>query len=277
MSCVYAMKYPQHIDHLLLISPVGVPRKPHDYEFDMSQFSWKQRMFFSTFRYFWEKNVTPHDIVRYAGPKGPDIVKRVVETRLGLSDSDPLKLLLADYLYHTLHDNGSGEYALNKILEIGVWARKPLYGRISHLKQFQVNLHDYVLPNEEEKKNDEDDDQNYLKRNPRARPQFKGFQHDKENSDSEIDASAVLEQFKNDEFPVNSNMKVDFIYGTYDWMVPSNGLKIKKKEKIKCNVYIVQDCGHQLILENSKGFCRNFSQKLLSEDKNIINCQRMQK
>jgi len=105
-----------------------------------------------------------------------------------------------------------------------------------------------------EKKNDEEDDQNYLKKNPRARPRFKRFQQDKENSDSEIDASAVLEQFKNDEPVVNTNLKVDFMYGQYDWMEPSNAFKIKKKEKIKCNVYIVQDCGHQLILENSKGF-----------------------
>jgi len=189
------------------------------------------------------------------------MVKRVVERRLGLDDTNPLKQLLTDYLYHTLHDNGSGEYALNKILEPGVWARKPLYKRISVLKQYQDdvnNEHENVDANDQmdDEKNDNNGSTQPVinNRTQYQRPNIPGFQVDND-SESEIDTAVVLQEFKENEPKINSNLKIDFIYGaTNDWMKLENAEKIKKKEKIKCDIYTVKNAGHQLILENPKDF-----------------------
>ena len=66
------------------------------------------------------------------------------------------------------------------------------------------------------------------------------------DNESEIDADAAL----------NDNLKIDFIYGDSDWMVPTHAIKLKHSGVVKCNVYINKHCGHQLILENRKGFGR---------------------
>ena len=65
-----------------------------------------------------------------------------------------------------------------------------------------------------------------------------------ENSESEIDVNHVL----------NPSMKLDFIYGETDWMTSAHAVKLKQEGVVKCEVYINNDCGHQLILENSEGF-----------------------
>ena len=50
---VYAMRYPQHIEHLVLISPVGVPCRPADADEALKNYSWKVRTMFKTFRHLW--------------------------------------------------------------------------------------------------------------------------------------------------------------------------------------------------------------------------------
>ena len=47
---------------------------------------------------------------------------------------------------------------------------------------------------------------------------------------------------------------VDFIYGVHDWMDSSNAIKLKENGILDCNVHIVPESGHQLPLENAKGF-----------------------
>merc|ERR1711879_72234 len=66
----------------------------------------------------------------------------------------------------------------------------------------------------------------------------------KGDEESEIDADAVL----------NENLKIDFIYGETDWMTSAHACKLKRENAIKCDVFINENCGHQLILENYQGF-----------------------
>merc|ERR1711933_176724 len=91
-------------------------------------------------------------------------------------------------------------------------------------KEMKV-MDEQSVEEEEEKKNDDDDEED-------------------SDSESEIDADAAL----------NDNLKIDFIYGDADWMVPANAVKLKRESTIQCHVYLNGNCGHQLILENSKGF-----------------------
>ena len=124
--CVlYALKYPQYIDHLVLISPVGIPEKPEEYDRGIAGnrniplwIRWMIRFFTK----LWEYGYCPSDILRMLGPKGQDFLRWVIEKRLFRlngddEDTKTLKNLLGEYLYHILAMNGagSGEYALNKV------------------------------------------------------------------------------------------------------------------------------------------------------------------
>lgn len=169
--------------------------------------------------------MTPHDIVRMAGPKGKGVVEKMVQRRLfRLDDENPLKPLLSEYLYHVVAQPGSGEYALKLILQPGAKARCPLAKRIGCLKQYQGAVTGYG--------DGQDLDEE------------KGGDADGSESESEIDANAAL----------NDSLKIDFIYGTTDWMVSANAVQLKRESTVKCHVYVNEECGHQLILENSKGF-----------------------
>eukprot|EP01084_Bolivina_argentea_P040294 74470_1 len=226
MCAVYAIKYPQHIEHLVLVSPVGVPQRPVNADETLSKYSWKVRTMFKTFRKLWDSGWTPHDILRLTGPKGKELMQTYVQKRLfHLDDDGPLKALLAEYLYQGIGQEGSGEYALNKILQPGAWAHNPLETRIGILKHYQRNAKGYGQWNIVYKEQEE----------------WKGNEQD---SESDIDADQVL----------NGNLKLDFIYGETDWMTSGHAVKLKQDGVIQCNVYVNPQCGHQLIVENYKGF-----------------------
>lgn len=201
---LYAMKYPQYIDHLILISPVGVPEKPQENSDRLPSANNRQipyyiRLMIRFFTLLWNLGYTPHDILRFMGPKGKEFLFWVVDKRLfRLDDADEsgvvLKELLAEYLWHILAMNGgaSGEYALNKILLPGAYARDPLCHRIGGLHELQ-------------------------------------------------------KQYKFD---------IDFIYGSNDWMDSKHALALKENNIVDCDVYVVNNCGHQLILENYQEFAQ---------------------
>ena len=167
-------------------------------------------------------------MIRISGPKGKALIQKIVQKRLfRLEEDDPLKELLAEYLYHVIAQQGSGEYALNKILQPGAWAHKPLATRLGQLKKYQKKVNGYG--GDDVKDEDEDEDK----------------EDSGSNSDSDsIDVDNVL----------NATMKIDFIYGETDWMTSAHAVKLKQNRVIKCEVYINNDCGHQLILENAQGF-----------------------
>ena len=232
----FPLRYPQHIDHLICVSPVGVPQRPPR---SNSKLSWGVKAMMSVGSKLWDSGLTPHDLIRLVGPKGKGMVQKMVQRRLfRLDDDHPLKPLLIEYLYNVVAQPGSGEYAMNLILEPGAWARRPLVQRIGCLKRFQsavtgyghmehlemdnVGKVDGSNGNEEERKDEESVTQ------------------------SEIDAEAVL----------NDSLKIDFIYGETDWMTSAHACKLKRERQIKCDVYINENCGHQLMLENYQGFGR---------------------
>ena len=146
-SILYAIKYPQNIDHLVLISPVGLPEKPEEYDrglVDNPKIPFYIKLMIRFFTKLWEYGFTPSDIIRGLGPKGKDFLQWAVDKRLFRLNGDDhdtkrLKELLSEYLYHILAMNGggSGEYALNKILLPGAWAVNPLCKRMGPLKELQ--------------------------------------------------------------------------------------------------------------------------------------------
>lgn len=67
------------------------------------------------------------------GPGGPGMVRSAMAKRFPGESPDTLEAV-APYLYQITAAPGSGEYALNLLLEPGAWARRPLCERLLPLQ-----------------------------------------------------------------------------------------------------------------------------------------------
>ncbi|GAV72468.1 Abhydrolase_6 domain-containing protein [Cephalotus follicularis] len=124
----YALKHPEHVQHLILVGPAGFTSED-------SQSEWLTR-FRATWKgaianHFWESNFTPQKLVRGLGPWGPDLVRRYTTARFGAYSTGNVlnedeSRLLTDYTYHTLAAKASGELCLKYIFSFGAFARMPL-------------------------------------------------------------------------------------------------------------------------------------------------------
>ncbi|KAJ3014671.1 hypothetical protein HKX48_005019 [Thoreauomyces humboldtii] len=126
LSAAYALRYPQHVERLVLVSPAGVGKNA---EVDMRNRKGFLPKLFTT---LWTWNVTPMTLIRGMGPWGPNLVHRYTTRRfayLDESDSNDFR----DYIYHISAQPGSGEFALSRLLLPGAWARCPLHDRLATL------------------------------------------------------------------------------------------------------------------------------------------------
>jgi len=134
LSGHYALRYPDRVAKLILLSPAGIPALPEESEEAAPEFVKRNRLTVGFVSAMWKLNVTPQSVVRVLGPWGPDVVKNLVQRRFverGLNERECE--ILAAYLYHINADKPSGEYALNALLvpvmktdHPGVYARRPL-------------------------------------------------------------------------------------------------------------------------------------------------------
>ncbi|XP_011270431.1 hypothetical protein CAOG_08791 [Capsaspora owczarzaki ATCC 30864] len=144
LSATYALKYPHRVTKLVLISPVGVPKRPEVPAFE-SRLRASRPMLAAIIERMWSSNVTPQSLVRAAGHFGPALVRFAVGRRFDLPPDE--RLLLQNYLYHISAATGSGELAFNTILSFGAWARKPLLDRLPGLVMpttFMYGLYDWM-------------------------------------------------------------------------------------------------------------------------------------
>ncbi|RKP05635.1 Alpha/Beta hydrolase protein, partial [Thamnocephalis sphaerospora] len=159
MSTVYSLKYPERVDRLVLISPVGIPEQPSEEEradpdaTDAASAISQDRMYDTLppprsefqrnggpprkipgwVRSVWDNNYTPQWFVRASGPFGYRLVRFYVNHRMAhLPEED--RADMHDYTYHISSASGSGEYALSAILAPGAHARRPLRDRLSGLR-----------------------------------------------------------------------------------------------------------------------------------------------
>lgn len=169
MAVAYALKYPGHLNKLILASPVGVPEDPYAVTAEVtepsastlpSELTQDQQEITSSapktsdgsfitgrnpegqpanqpprrnmpkwFAYLWEANVSPFSLVRWTGPFGPRLVSGWTSRRFSHLPAEEAKAL-HDYSYSIFSQRGSGEYALAYILAPGAFARSPLIRRI---------------------------------------------------------------------------------------------------------------------------------------------------
>jgi cardiolipin-specific phospholipase len=143
LAALYALKYPEHVQKLLLASPVGIP--PHVKGVDVPRFitghvipNWVINL--------WNNHYTPQGLIRSAGPIGPSLDSTYIYRRFPYLSKEE-KALLSNYAFHLAAQSGSGEYTLGTLLEPGAWAREPLHHHLKDLKMptaFLYGDHDWM-------------------------------------------------------------------------------------------------------------------------------------
>lgn len=165
LCSAYALKFPQHVDKLILISPVGVPESPYYQSWhkppnlkqsqkkedqapagaiaqqvlpasspaEESEVPAELQQFQPTWwSRLWENNVSPFSILRGSTFLGPSLLSRYAARRFKAFPEE-VQSELFDYLYHISTDKGSGEYCLAHLLAPGAYARWPMLKRLGRL------------------------------------------------------------------------------------------------------------------------------------------------
>ncbi|KAG8715429.1 hypothetical protein FRC11_004208 [Ceratobasidium sp. 423] len=164
LSTAYALKHPERVNQLILLSPAGVPRDPNTTEQPAAEIdltpgnngvasggavpatdarvkevrAGQQRANreastgWKVFSYLWEEGWSPFQVVRSAAFYGPWLVGKYSGRRFDLTDEE--KRDMHDYIWHITRAKGSGEYSIGHLLAPGAHARMPLVDRINALR-----------------------------------------------------------------------------------------------------------------------------------------------
>ena len=135
LSVAYAERYPQHVEKLILLSPVGVPEKsPKEDESKLNNLPFYVRYMIQTVRYLFNRGITPGTFLRsLPTSKSKALVDGYVTNRLPAITCPDERKHLSDYLYHNSMLPGSGEFCLSEILDAGAMGKIPLVHRIPEL------------------------------------------------------------------------------------------------------------------------------------------------
>ncbi|KAH8681225.1 Alpha/Beta hydrolase protein [Xylariales sp. PMI_506] len=182
LAISYALKYPGHINKLILASPVGIPEDPYAVNAELpepqestfqdeftqdqdattsshdntnikkgqtSEVAPKKRPYPGWLVWLWDANVSPFSIVRAAGPFGPRFVSGWTTRRFNHLPEDEAKTL-HEYSYSLFRQRGSGEYVLPYLLAPGAHARRPAINRIHRVGRGVITLETSSAPAEKE-------------------------------------------------------------------------------------------------------------------------------
>lgn len=140
-ACAYCEKYPERVERLILLSPVGVPTKSEQVEAIRKNATFTRRLFLSFYTSMFENGTTPCSVLRtLPKKKSRHYVESYVKHRLPAITDPSEQDAVSSYLYYNSVLPGSGEYCINRILNPDVLAKKPLVNRIPHLKVPNVSF-----------------------------------------------------------------------------------------------------------------------------------------
>lgn len=250
LAAAYTLKYPGHLDKLILASPVGVPEHPVVSKTKSegantnttppesnppSQPAAQLKTYHPIIKFLWD-NVSAFSLIRWAGPFGPQLVSNWTARRF--SHLPPAQYqALHDYSYAIFRQRGSGENALSYILSVGAHARSPLIRRIHLLSRRQA------IPKTT-------------------------FTEKESGSQSANDDSASPPTYA-ESYPTI------FMYGSVDWMDVNGGREgssiinnerkktlddpnvpadVKERDRGWSKVYVISNAGHHLYLDGWEEF-----------------------
>eukprot|EP00262_Sarcandra_glabra_P010868 TRINITY_DN2641_c0_g1_i1.p1 TRINITY_DN2641_c0_g1~~TRINITY_DN2641_c0_g1_i1.p1 ORF type:complete len:416 (-),score=47.05 TRINITY_DN2641_c0_g1_i1:104-1270(-) len=137
VAAKYALKHPEHIQHLILVGPVGFTSESDHKSEWLTRFraTWKGAIL----NHLWESNFTPQKVIRGLGPWGPNLIRKYTSARFGAHSTGTIlteeeSKLLTDYFYHTFAAKASGELCLKYLFSFGGFTRAPLLQRSSEWK-----------------------------------------------------------------------------------------------------------------------------------------------
>jgi cardiolipin-specific phospholipase len=136
ISVAYCERYPDRVDRLILLSPVGVPVENDD---PQNTRKWSfQRWVFKT---LFESGTTPCSAMRtFSETRGRSYVSTYIDRRIPAITDIHEKEAVTDYLYQNMMLPGSGEYCLNRLLTMHAFGKQPTVHRIPNLKVKSVSF-----------------------------------------------------------------------------------------------------------------------------------------
>lgn len=129
ISGCYSLRYPQYVSALLMLSPGGVAEKPTD---DSHPSVWSSGWVKKFLLFFWLQNISLIEIMRKFGPLSGKILKGYMNGRNNLPEKE--QIVMEEYLEQINLLPGSGEHAVNYILDFELWPYSPLCRRLPELK-----------------------------------------------------------------------------------------------------------------------------------------------
>jgi cardiolipin-specific phospholipase len=143
MSVAYCERYPERVERLLLLSPVGVPdEQDPSVQERAAQFqsSWRSRAFLGAFRSLFEMTTVGSVLRTLPEERSYGMAQSYVQRRLPEISDPEESSSVADYLYYNSVLPGSGEYFIHSVLTSRILAKKPLISRIPNLKVNSVTF-----------------------------------------------------------------------------------------------------------------------------------------
>lgn len=147
LSTVYALKHPERVSKLVLVSPAGFPdgtaEKIVGNDPRVRRFGPRTLRFMG---WLWDRNVSPFSILRASTMFGPMLMGMYTRRRFQMLTPEELQTLHA-YCHGIFTDKASSEQCLCDILAPGAFARYPLVHRVAPLKMpvtFLYGEHDWM-------------------------------------------------------------------------------------------------------------------------------------
>ena len=236
LAAVYAMRFPHRVAHLILASPVGLPRQPENSMKRWEKQPWRVRTLIKTARWLWAHDVTPQWATRVAGSYlGRAMLWKYVDRRLRPAHAHWARIGVApeqvlEYLYHiSAMGPGTGEFALSRLLAPGAYAHAPLVDRLAP-----------ASPRE----------RRAARRAAAAAEKEDGSAtEEEEDGEGEGEGESGL---------CAATTRVTFLYGSHDWMDHRHAdrlLPALHAAGVEAEVLVVPKAGHQVFLDNADGFC----------------------
>jgi len=130
LSAAYALKYPKHVNHLILAEPWGFPERPK--ELSKPNPLWFAILFCILFKHF-----NPLTLLRMAGPWGENILSRLRLQDKKFEDifekKEDAKQVVSSYIYQCNVQDPTGESAFHSMMEKFLWAKSPMLPRLKDL------------------------------------------------------------------------------------------------------------------------------------------------
>ena len=142
MSVAYCERYPQHVDKLLLLSPVGVPDETDPSFLERKErftSSIRSRMFLGVFQTLFDWTTVGSFLrTMVSEERAFGMVNKYVQGRLPQIEASDEQEAVTKYLFNNAVAPGSGEYAIHSILNNNILAKRPLQDRIPKLQVREI-------------------------------------------------------------------------------------------------------------------------------------------